>query len=100
MLPNPSWFRRTWFFEALDGIWGIWESYYNIPTAIFYLLKGDYRTWYMKPGRGLWGNNAWTAGFSANTGRPPGSVLLRHARPRCMQNLHIDTIGTAHYVSV
>ena len=22
---------------------GIWGSYYNIPQAIFYLLKGDYR---------------------------------------------------------
>ena len=27
----------------VDRIWGIWESYYNIPKAIFYLLKGDYR---------------------------------------------------------
>ena len=25
-----------------DRIWGIWRSYYNIPKAIFYLLKGDY----------------------------------------------------------
>ena len=24
-------------------IWGIGESYFNIPRAIFYLLKGDYR---------------------------------------------------------
>ena len=23
---------------------GIWGSYYNIPTAIFYLLKRDYNT--------------------------------------------------------
>ena len=23
-------------------MWGIWGSYYNIPQAIFYLLKGDY----------------------------------------------------------
>ena len=23
-------------------IWGIWGSYYNIPKAIVYLLKGDY----------------------------------------------------------
>ena len=23
-------------------IWGIWGSYYNIPKAIFYVLKGDY----------------------------------------------------------
>ena len=22
-------------------MWGIWGSYYNIPKAIFYLLKGD-----------------------------------------------------------
>ena len=22
-------------------IWGIWGSYYTIPKAIFYLLKGD-----------------------------------------------------------
>ena len=26
-----------------DRIWGIWGSDYNILTAIFYLLKGDYR---------------------------------------------------------
>ena len=26
-----------------DRTWGIWGSYYNIPKAIFYLLKGDYR---------------------------------------------------------
>ena len=24
-------------------MWGIWGSYYNIPKAIFNLLKGDYR---------------------------------------------------------
>ena len=24
----------------------IWGSYYNIPKAIFYLLKGDYRSFY------------------------------------------------------
>ena len=24
-----------------DRIWCIWGSYYNIPKAIFYLLKGD-----------------------------------------------------------
>ena len=27
----------------VDRIWGIWGSYYNIPKAIFYLLKGDYK---------------------------------------------------------
>ena len=27
----------------IDRIWGIWGSYYNIPKAIFYLLKGDSR---------------------------------------------------------
>ena len=26
----------------VDRIWVIWGSYYNIPKAIFYLLKGDY----------------------------------------------------------
>ena len=26
----------------VDRIWGIWGSCYNIPKAIFYLLKGDY----------------------------------------------------------
>ena len=26
----------------VDGIWGKWGSDYNIPKAIFYLLKGDY----------------------------------------------------------
>ena len=30
-------------FSQVDRIWGIWGSYYNIPKAIFYLLKGDYR---------------------------------------------------------
>ena len=25
----------------VDRIWGIWVSYYNIPTVIFYLLKGE-----------------------------------------------------------
>ena len=27
----------------VDRIWGIKRSYYNILTAIFYLLKGGYR---------------------------------------------------------
>ena len=26
----------------VDRIWGIWGLYYNVPKAIFYLLKGDY----------------------------------------------------------
>ena len=26
----------------VDRIWGIWGSSYNIPKAIFYLLKGDF----------------------------------------------------------
>ena len=26
----------------VDRIWGIWGSYYNMPKAIFYVLKGDY----------------------------------------------------------
>ena len=25
-----------------NRIWDIWGSYYNVPKAIFYLLKGDY----------------------------------------------------------
>ena len=25
-------------------IWGIWGSYYNIPKAMFYLLKADYKS--------------------------------------------------------
>ena len=29
----------------VDRIWGIRGSYYNIPRAIFYLLKGGYREW-------------------------------------------------------
>ena len=28
--------------SPVDRIWGIWASYYNIPRAIFYLLKVDY----------------------------------------------------------
>ena len=27
----------------MDSIYGIWGSYFNIPKAIFYLLKGDYK---------------------------------------------------------
>ena len=26
---------------SVDGMWGIWGSYYTVPTAIFYLLKGE-----------------------------------------------------------
>ena len=26
----------------VDRIWGIWGFYYNVPKAMFYLLKGDY----------------------------------------------------------
>ena len=29
--------------KYVDRRWGIRGSYYNIPRAIFYLLKGDYR---------------------------------------------------------
>ena len=29
--------------HLLDRIWGIWGSHYDVPTARFYLLKGDYR---------------------------------------------------------
>ena len=28
--------------RELDRIWGIWGSYYNIPAAIFCLVKRDY----------------------------------------------------------
>ena len=27
-----------------DRIWGMWGSYYNIPEATFYLLKGEYNS--------------------------------------------------------
>ena len=42
---NPK-TRRSSTFETysppyVDRIWGIWGSYYNVPRAIFYLLKGD-----------------------------------------------------------
>ena len=30
-------------------MWGIWGSYCNIPKAIFYLLKGDYRVLGLEP---------------------------------------------------
>ena len=37
----------------VDRIWGIMGSYYNIPKAIFYLLKGDYRGfWFEAKGSG------------------------------------------------
>ena len=38
------WFR-AYSSRKVDRIWGIWGSYCNIPQAIFYLLKGDYRDW-------------------------------------------------------
>ena len=34
--------RRTYSPPQVDRIWGIWGSYYNLPKAIFYLLKGEY----------------------------------------------------------
>ena len=34
-------------------MWGLWGSYYNIPKAIFYLLKGDYRVY--GSGAKVWG---------------------------------------------
>ena len=27
----------------VERVWDIWGSYYSIPKAIFYLLKGDYK---------------------------------------------------------
>ena len=35
----------------VDRIWGIWGSYYSIPKAIFYLLKGGL---YIIPGPLIW----------------------------------------------
>ena len=40
---SPPYVDRIW------GIWGIWGSCYNIPKAIFYLLKGDYRSMNLLP---------------------------------------------------
>ena len=31
-----------WGLGFKDSIWGFWGSYYNLPEAIFYLLKGNY----------------------------------------------------------
>ena len=31
-----------------DRIWGIWGSYWNTPTAIVSLLKGDYIHLYLQ----------------------------------------------------
>ena len=28
---------------SVDRLWDIWGPYYNVPRAIFYLLKGDFR---------------------------------------------------------
>ena len=33
----------------VDRIWGIWGSYSNIPKAILYLLKGDYKPKSLEP---------------------------------------------------
>ena len=37
--------RNLWDYgpPLVDRIWGIRGSYYDIPKAIFYLLKGDYK---------------------------------------------------------
>ena len=39
---NPG-AERPYSPPQVDRKWGIWESYYNIPKAIFYLPKGDYK---------------------------------------------------------
>ena len=31
---------KTYSPPQVDRIWGIWESYYNVPKALFHLLKG------------------------------------------------------------
>ena len=41
----------------VDGIWGIWRSYSNIPNAIFYLLKGDYTLTWFNTGKKLLTSN-------------------------------------------
>ena len=33
---------QTYSPPSVDRMWGIWGSYYNIPEAIFDLLKGVY----------------------------------------------------------
>ena len=35
--------RQEYSPPSVDSICVIWGSYYDIPKAIFYLLKGDYR---------------------------------------------------------
>ena len=37
---NPN--HKPYSPPEVDRIWGIWGSCYNIPKAIFYLLKKDY----------------------------------------------------------
>ena len=40
---NGNYYLGSWLLGIVplevDRIWGIWESYYNIPKAIFYLLE-------------------------------------------------------------
>ena len=38
-------FRAGYSPPKVDTKWAIWGSYYGIPKAMFYLLKGDYRFW-------------------------------------------------------
>ena len=38
----PHWDTKNYSPPEVNRIWGIWGSYYNIPKAMFYLLKGDY----------------------------------------------------------
>ena len=39
--PQP-WPSTVYSSPEVDRIWGIWGSYYNVPKATFYLLKGHY----------------------------------------------------------
>ena len=46
-IPQTSCFQGTQLASKysrpqVNGIWGIWGSYYHIPKAIFHLLKGNY----------------------------------------------------------
>ena len=48
---TPGCHTRVYSPPLVDRIQGIWGSYYHIPKAIFYLLKGDYRVWTDGQGR-------------------------------------------------
>ena len=39
------WYIVPFKVDRMWGMWAIWDSCFNIPKAMFNLLKGDYNPW-------------------------------------------------------